>query len=650
MANLATKFYEFLNAALDSRIDELKKTEEPLEKGLKEDGTYGRKGLLFDPFFDQSYSAGVFKPKTGFLSNTILKQVSRKDPIVASIIDVRASQVAAACRKQTSRFDLGFKIQVKDKNQKQDDDEIRKLEEFILNCGYTEDRSDDDKMTFDQFGYMITRDMMIYGHAAIENVLREDQDLYAFLPLPAETIFYANKKVDTKVVEGWKDIWKKSQGVDEDKLDVEKVASGDYQFIQVIDGKVTEGFKREELIFARFALESDIDLNGYSVGPLERAISAITSHMQIENHQRQFFSHGTASKGLLILAGNINPAQLKGLQAQWNNQITGPINAWRTPILAGDGLKAEWIPLTASNRDMEYAAYQDHILRVICAAMAISPEEIGMDYLSKGTEQRSLSESSNEWKLTASRDRGLRPILTRLEAIINEEILPKFNEGLSKKYHFCFVGLDAETPEEEIARMQAEVQLHTSLNEIRKQAEMEPLQYGGSLILNPTYLQFLEKNMTKGEFMEKIMGVQGASQRPDLQYIPDPFWFQFQQMQMQMMMPQSGNTPGGEGQPGDPQDEKVQAEQEAMQQAQMEAIERYMQMNPELFKHHQKYLEKYEDLKKAEKAHKRINTEHIDKLTNMALKDIRMANEELIKEITAAISDDLKNKMKKDDK
>ena len=657
MANIWDKLKQYAEASLDSRLNDLNKAE-------RSDGNVGRKGLIFDPFTSEFQSSGLFKQRISYLSPAILKQVSRRNIIVASAIDTRASQISSACKRPSSRFDWGFKINPKDNSITADPKEVAKIEEFILNCGQKDDRPTEDKLTFDQWGYMFCRDIMVYGHAAIEKVLRKDGSLHSFLPLPAETIFYANKKVDQKVIESIKNAWE--QTIDSN-VDVDRAAKGEYEFVQVLNGKVVEGFTKEELIFARFNLETDIDLNGYCYGPLERAIGAVISHMQIENHQRQFFVHGVASKGLLVLQGDVTPNTLKTLQAQWNNQITGPLNAWRTPILAG--IKGvQWVPLTASNRDMEYAAWQDYIIRVMCAALAITPEEIGFDYLSKGTEQKTMSESNNEWKLEHAKRRGIRPILGRIEAIINEEVLPALDEKLAEKYHFTFVGIDAESEAEETQRLQAETMLHTSLNEARKQTEREPLPFGGELILNPTLLQYLQLNMPKGLFMEKFMGITGASQRPDLQYVPDPLWFQWQQMQQQMLMAQQGGgqpgpdgggdpsqggapqdgEPPQDGQPQSPEDQQAQEQEQAeMQDQQNQAIEQYMAANPELFKAFLNNRDRLDELSKSERVAKRVNVARIEKSRDALVKDFRKGSETLVKEIMQIVADDLKAQSEK---
>lgn len=663
---IVSKFSNLFEAELDRRLSEQRPMlasqgdlggGEDLQKRLKEDG-YGRKGLIFDPFTDQGYAGGLFRPKgagTGFISNMILKLVSRRDPIVSTILNIRANQSSTFHRKQVSRFDTGFEIQPKNQNDEVDQEEIKEIEEFLLNCGRTDQRSEEDKLTFDQFGYMIAHDMLVYGHCAIEMVRDMSGQLYAFLPLPGETIYYANKKLMDKevinnMIMAYRDAYSKTHGQKDIVYDEAGLNGEEFSFVQVINGKVVEGFTSDELILQKINPTSDIDLMGYAMSPLEKAISMITAHLQIENHQKMFFTHGVASKGLLVIQGDVTPNQLRTLQAQWTNQVTGPNAAWRTPILAG--IKGvQWQTLTPESRDMEYAAYQDHVIRTIHACFAIDAEETGFGYLSKGVEQKSLSESSNEWKVTASRDRGLRPLLGRIESLINEQIFPAWNKKYSEKYHFCFVGLDAETRNEEIERLKEEVQLHTTLNEARQQADLDPLEVGGNLILNPELINTQMQAMPFGMFVEKFMGLKGASSRPDLQFFANQYWFQWQTMQMQIMQQQAtaqatmtqeppekpGKTPKDPDKRREQQDKDAHEnevdqheQQQAQAQAQAMAIDQFISANPELFK------AMSDNLKKAEH-----NDEHVDKMRDELVKDFEKASERLVRDIMDAVKEDL---------
>ena len=656
--SIISRISGIVEAELDRRLDSIKNVPsvvEDLSKRLKEDG-YGRKGLLFDPFQDQGYAGGFFKPKgggSGFINNMILKLVSRRDPIVSVILHIRANQVAAFCRPQANRFDTGFRIQIKDKDQTAVEAEIREIEHFIMNTGRLEERSEEDVMTFTEFGYLITSDMMTYGHASIEKVRDRSGGLHSFLPISSETIYFANPKLIDggalkNLIQSYRDTL--TPGIQNKKEYSDPIEAEDIRYLQVINGKVVEAFTADELVMAKIYPQGELDLHGYALSPVERAVQLITSHLQIENHQRMFFQHGVASRGILVIQGDVTPNQLRTLQAQWTQQVTGPQAAWRTPILAGiNGI--QWQPLVGTSRDMEYAAYQDHTLRSIFSVMGMDPEEAGFGYLSRGQEQRSAGESNNEFKITASRDRGLRPLLNQIESILNEHVLPAWHKDYSRKYKICFVGLDAETREEETRRLQAEVQLHTTIDEARLQAQLPTIDLGGGLILNPALLETLKTNMYKGVFMEKFMNIKGASERPDLQYIPDPFWFQWQQFQMNLMQQQAQaqqtmeqgppERPGNE--PKDPEKRKAKQkqdqhdeavgqhlEQQSQAQAQSVAIDSFIQANPDLFKSMLKNLNKND-----------WDDSHVDQMRDLLVRDFERASNYLLREVTQAVKDDL---------
>jgi hypothetical protein len=658
--------YDKVLAALETRLDASIATNlskatvvsEVLEKktyDVNGEKLQGRRGLLFDPWHQQDQFSGTYRSKSGNLSNQLLKLAARRDPIVGIIVHTIASQAAACGKKQENQYDLGFKFSPASKDIEQDPAEIKACEDFVANCGIKESRREEDKLTFDQWCYMVTADFLRYGHAPIERDYLENGQLYSFLPLAGESVYYSTGSISDASYRAEEASWVKALKVSNPKLEETSDADRDTEspitYVQVMNGRPATSFTSNELIFARINIETDLDLNGYAMSPLERAIGMVMNHMKIENHQSAFFTHGFASKGLLCIQGDASPNMLRSLQSQWSQQVAGSSSAWRTPILAGvKGV--QWVPLTSTSRDMEYANYQDHVLRVIHGAFSIDPEQTGFGYLSKGTEQRSMGQSSNEWKVAASRERCLRPILTRIEYIINEEVMPRWNPDFAEKYKFSFAGLDAETREEQAARLAQETSLHKSIGAALKEAGMDPLPLGNQLVLNPLLLATLQSNMSKGQFMEMFMGIEGASERADLQYVSDPYWMQWLQFQMQTMQQaasaqQQSDEDGGDDKPkkkksnsedsedgeksGDESDQAraQQEEAEKQQKAMGAAAQAFVQANPSLFKSAQA------DLSKAEvKQHK------ISPLATHAMKQYQQAAARMVKEVLEAVKED----------
>jgi intein/homing endonuclease len=159
-------------------------------------------------------------------------------------------------------------------------------------------------------------------------------------------------------------------------------------------------------------------------------------------------------------------------------------NSWRTPITNAEDL--QWISMQNSNRDMEFNAFFDFLIKISCAIFTIDPTEINFKYGNTG-QRGGLQEANNKEKVTESKERGLRPLLRFLEGQINHHIIWPINEN----FEFKFVGLDAKT-RDEIADLNTKlVKTIRTVDELRAEDNLPPLPDGkGEVILDPTWLQF----------------------------------------------------------------------------------------------------------------------------------------------------------------
>lgn len=156
-----------------------------------------------------------------------------------------------------------------------------------------------------------------------------------------------------------------------------------------------------------------------------------------------------------------------------------------------------------------------------CAIFLMDPAELNFD-LHGGVQQTPLFESSQEWKLKASRDRGLKPLLRFIAKMINEHVVSKIDDH----FVFDFIGLDELTEQEKHTLRTEQVSSYLTLNEVRRSDDLDDLEYG-DMPMNPTYLQAMQIKMQ----MEQ----------------------QKQQMEQQKQAQQVGAVgapPGQEGQPG----------------------------------------------------------------------------------------------------
>src|SRR5690606_34634472 len=130
----------------------------------------------------------------------------------------------------------------------------------------------------------------------------------------------------------------------------------------------------------------------------------------------------------------------------------------------------QWVALSGSAKEMEYLNYNNHIMRAICSQFAIDPVELGLDYLVSANGRAPSQQANNEYKINYSRERGLYPLLMMFEDFFNADILPVIDKSLADKYEFKFVGYTDETPQTNIALLQAEMSVYSTMNDLLRSA------------------------------------------------------------------------------------------------------------------------------------------------------------------------------------
>lgn len=524
-----------------------------------------------NPSENNTYAA-LYRSKIRLLPDHILKRIAIQDSLVAAIINARSAQLQAFGRAQPNRHSTGFVFEPKDgvldkmdaEQKKAFQDRVQKAEQLLMTCGHTTGIRTDDQMTFAQFLGMCARNAVTVGRIAVEvvwalNVETQKMEFHRVRPIDAGTIYYAAPQKEAADAVRKEALFLLENLKNKD-FEPEKFKADEYSWVQVVDGVPRQAFTDKECLVHNFYPVADVELDGYPLTPIDTAIADITTHINITTHNKLYFQTGRAARGMLIIkSDDVDERTLSQIKQQFNASINSVANAWRMPVF-GVGQKDDiaWTPIDTGSRDMEFQYLSDTNARVILSAFQMSPEELpGYAHLSRGTNNQALSESNNEYKLEAHRDVGIRPLISNFEDFVNARIFPLLDPSLAKLCVIKFVGLDAETPEKESIRLQGEMTVHMTYDEVLQTVEKEPvgMEYGGQLPLNPAFLQNIDKYFTVGEILERFCGRKGASKDPSLAYRRDAFWFQFMQMQqqaqqMQMQAQQAAAQP--QGQPGQP--------------------------------------------------------------------------------------------------
>ncbi len=529
---------------LQEQVAELMKSDDrsadalPETKPTEPTDLIGGKAFISDPFFEQMSQNGIAAQSLSKISRKTLKELSVRDWVVSTVIQCRADTLLRFSRKSHDKFNMGFRfVKRNDEENISEEDEkfIAQLEDFVYNCGRTEGTTPQDQMLFGDFLKLTTRDALTFGHIAVEKIPTRGGAFHRFRPLPAESVYRINKKLSPDLIKQTAAAVAASlkPGPNDPRKDVKTYnqPAEYWEYVQMSEHKQPLAiFSHKDMIFHLANLQNFSDSMGYCISTVEMAVLMIGQHLHVENYNSNFFTNGYASRGILHLKGTVTPSALAAFRRQFYNSINGTANAWRTPIIGGLD-EVNWIPMSGSSREMEYINYNNHLMRAICSLFQIDPTEVGLDFLISGN-GRAPNQASTEYKIEYSRERGLYPLLMMFEDLINSSIVPAIDEKLAAKYRFEFVGYTDETPQTQVAQLQAEMTVHASMNDLLRSAQKNPIKHKiADIPLNTAFITLVEKNLTRGEIREFFLGDTGASKRKELQYIPgDSFFEAWQQL------------------------------------------------------------------------------------------------------------------------
>jgi hypothetical protein len=481
---------------------------------------HGLRSLTEDPLSIQ-YSLG-YKDRKYSLTYNVIRQVVQNLAIVSSIINLRTMQIAAFGAPYRVGRGLGYVIRHKDAGKLTSKGEmkmIKDIEQFIYNCGakdpnpYNESPARDD---FETFLKKLVRDSLMYDQACFEVVPDRRGLPYEFAAVDSSTIRLAKHE---NMFGPGADYHNRPPAANNPIIQnnqrfhpyntLQMYADNKNMrpaYVQVVNGQIENVYTQDEMAFGVRNPRSDIYIQGYGYGEIEQLITIITSHLYAEEYNRRFFMQGSAPKGILNLRGDtMDTNMLEGFKREWRANLEGVENAWRTPIFQSEqGI--DWIPLAQSNRDMEYGQWVEYLVKITCGVFLVDPAELNFD-ISGGVSQTPLFESSAEWKLKASRDKGLKPLLRFVAKLINDNIVAKIDDH----FVFDFVGLDELSEQEKHELRKEQVSTYMTMNEVRREMDLPDVE-NGDVISNPAFIQAVS-TVKQEEMQEKQMAQQQQQEK-----------------------------------------------------------------------------------------------------------------------------------------
>ena len=453
--------------------------------------TSERKSLLVDPMdFNGAFG---YKDKPYSLTYSTLSRMSRT-PIINAIIKTRKNQIASFCQPQNDKYSTGFIIRRKKKpgmgeqkidkrTQKEDDEKIEWMTNFLLNCGENYSWEADD---FDAFMRKIIQDSLVYDQMTFEVVRNRKNRPVSFFATDASTYRIADSYDDDTYYE--ERTSKRNGNSAVNFLKKEKIKGYYPSFVQILDNKIEAEFYPWELCFGIRNPSTSLYNNGYGISELEEMINVVTSILYSDEYNRRFFSQGSAPKGILKVKGDVPEPQLQQFRQQWQAMVSGVMNSWKTPVLGAD---VEWLDLQKSNRDMEFTHWMEYLIKLSCGIYAIDPEEVGFK-ISNSSGQGATFESNNEQKLKHSQDKGLVPLLKFAERKLNKYLISQLDDD----FEFVFVGMEGNSPSLELEMDIKKGTSFMTINELREKYEMKKME-DGDIISNPSFLQAKQQKQMK---------------------------------------------------------------------------------------------------------------------------------------------------------
>ena len=440
---------------------------------------------------------GSFIERSGGLDFSAMRSLVDQTPVLSAVVLTRIRQIQRFCRPQESGFGPGFAIRHRDRDHQLDDTEkqsIRLLERFWENCGWEFDprqrrllRRD----SFTQFLTKLTRDTLTMDACAIETEFKRDKGL-------GIDGLYA---IDGSTI----------------RLCTDEGYEGNDQIIglQVVQGRICTAYTVDDLIYEPRNPRSDIISAGYGMGEVEMLVKVITGYLNALTYNNKYFDSNAIPKGVLHMTGNYSEQELAAFKRYWNGLVKGVNNAWTVPVMTSKDQESRvaFEKFGADQNEMMFARWMTFLTSAICAVFGMDPAEINSDSFSAGASPLSGSDTSE--RLAASRDKGLRPLLSYFENLFTDYVV----SGFGDKYCFRFTGLDEEDEDKRWER----AKLSMTWNEMRAEDGRDAVEGPiGDAPMNPSligpWMQLTQQQDGEGE----DFGNPDGQQQPPQQGEEDP--------------------------------------------------------------------------------------------------------------------------------
>ncbi len=183
-------------------------------------------------------------------------------------------------------------------------------------------------------------------------------------------------------------------------------------YVQVIGNKVVATFKPNEIMYIMQNPQNDIRLYGYGKSPIEEILLTVQASLNADVYNAQMFSKDNIPPGMLDL-GNMSQPEAQNFIAMWNATVIQ--NTQKLKFIYGSDNPKKFIPLTGTNKDMQYMKYVDWLSRLKLSTYGLSATDANIT--------QDVNRATAEVQQSITESRGVGNIFSLIEEYINREII-----------------------------------------------------------------------------------------------------------------------------------------------------------------------------------------------------------------------------------
>lgn len=390
---------------------------------------------------------------TDGLSPEALRYLARM-PVIDALLGVMVGDIAGFHVPQPHRFAPGYTFAMRDpkaKTSKAAKKRIQELVEWTSTCG---DPTLNPGMTFEMWARKSFRDSFILDWLTTEVRHTKAGKICGFEHVDSATIWRAQPSRE-EIVAGRRDVQTETA------------------YVQVINNKRTAEFSTGQLITGVRRPRGDLRVNGYGYPELEVLIRYVTYLLNAELFNAANFTNGVHTAGVGVFKTKMSDDTFRAFERKWYALLDGASKAKKVPMVKLDTDDKEdfkFVSMGATNKEMEFVQWINHIFQGVCFVYGVDPAELGKVYGNEGQSSSMQSGGPND-RIQASKRRWRDPVLRAEAEWLNRGIFYKIDED------FClqFVGMDPETEAARLDSMSKAGKTHKTVNELRALDDLEPL-------------------------------------------------------------------------------------------------------------------------------------------------------------------------------